>query len=202
MIFRIFIGILIVGSAILLHDIYQTKRLYAGIFEAPEGSIVTSENADLSVVEFLSYSCSHCRDAHPIVQNALERDKKVRYIPRPLIPDGENALTALKLVYAAGVQGQFIPAHNFVMDNFQEFNAQAIQDFTLELGLDAQQLETDMADPDLLNRAQQNTSMFISLGGTGTPYFLAEDGTLLTPQNGPITVSDLLTLFSQARNNL
>lgn len=194
--------IIIIVAGILIHDIYQMNGVYIDAMSVDESYAITSEDTvTLDVVEFLSYSCPYCRDAHPVIMEALKRDGNIRYIPRPLGGSDENTIKATLLVYAAANQGKFIELHNEIIENYHEINEQTIQNLSLQYGMDAEQLKSDMDNPEVQKLVDQNQVIFQTLGGYGTPSYLIGSNILFAPSNGPLDVEDFLRMFNEARGN-
>lgn len=201
MIFRIFIGIVVVVAAFMVYDIYRLNQTYNVILNIEQPYALSSADADLTVVEFLSYSCPYCRDAHPIIMEAVQNDGRIKYVPIPMALQDDNSFAASKLAYAAGLQGKFLETHEAIIENYSEVDDQYIQNLALSLGLNEERLKIDMEDPEIEERLRDNGSMFIELGGYGTPSYLIGRNTFFVPSDGPASVSDFQRMFNDARNN-
>src|SRR5262245_164024 len=100
MAFRIFITIIALANFYVIYHMIQISRAAYLLDSAPPGYSTGAEDADVTIVEFLEYSCSNCRIVHPVIQQAVQKDGKVRYIVRPLATDeGQDPLA--QFVYAA-----------------------------------------------------------------------------------------------------
>ncbi len=192
-------GILVIVAGVLIHDIYQLHSAYNDAVTVDAKYAIGPDDATLTVVEFISYTCPHCQDAHPVIRTAAERDGKIRHIPRPISGDDEQAYIAASLVYAAAEQGKFEEFHRDILVNKIIVNEQAIQDLTLQYGIDAEQLKADMDSQKVKDLIEQNHAIFYRLGGHATPSYLMKKGTLFIPDESGTSPEDFLEMFNQAR---
>ena len=200
MIFRIFIGVIALLSALLIYDIGKLMLVKHAVYNVEESHVLGQKDGDLELVEFLDYSCRNCQNLHPVLMRTLERDGNVRYLIRPIHagPDTDGTRAGL-LVYAAGRQGKFEMAHNVLIENFRPIDDSFIASFAQTLQLDEQQLRSDMQDPELEEMLIDNFENLKVLKGEFVPALLM-NGKVLAQVAGTVPDSDqILSLFNQAR---
>lgn len=192
-------GIVLFALAFLFvcYNIYAVYAAQRSAAKAPESYGIFPADADLTVVEFMDYSCSYCQQAHPIITEAIQRDGRVRYIPRP-ITFNKDAFVAAMLVYQAGAQGHFMAAHNDMITNYKPVDEAALANFSEKFGLD--QSKFTGAQADIQNKLQHNIHLFRTLGVRGTPSFLIGPDILYMPDKTMPSVEDFLELFKQVRS--
>jgi protein-disulfide isomerase len=204
MIFRIFITII---ALFCVYIAYDSAVIAWGKFSAHKvenGAVQAPADADISVVEFLDYSCVHCQDFHPVLMRALERDGKIRYIVKPVLPSGasdeeQTGMQAAELAYAAGRQGKFIEAHNILIENFRTIDEDYVRNLAEQLGLDADQLLADMRDPDIRKTLERNRKNLARIKGRFVPSLLVNNKVLLEVTERMPSNDELLGLFNRAR---
>lgn len=201
MIFRIFIGCLLLVSAyVALETAYMAWRK-GGLLSAEDAYVLESEAADLTFVAFLDYNCSHCKDAHPLIQQALEDDGRIRFVPRPidLLEGSEYKLS--RFPYAAARQGEeyFAAMHDALLNEQRPVDDQVLQDITLVLGIDMQQLLQDYNSEAVIAEAAENMQMFERLRLRGIPSYAVGPDILFTTYARSPGLEDFASIFAEAR---
>lgn len=200
MFFRIFISLAVLLGAYIIYDTVGVAIAKHNAVQVEDGYVTAADGADLTVVEFVDYGCVHCQEIYPILMRAVERDKKIRLIVKP-IPSlqGDNGTQAALLAYAAGRQGKFVEAHKALIENFRPIDSNYISNFALQVGLDTEQLEADMADPDLIKQPQDNIKTLAGLKAQSLPTFLVGDQVLFQVRDEMPNSDELVSLFNYAR---
>lgn len=193
---RIFYIVMGLAAAFLLLEIYQLTTARTALDDVEPGYGIMPENADLTVVEFLDYSCHYCREVHPAIMEAVRRDGRVRYIPRPVSTNTEAAY-AVFLVYSAGRQGKFMEAHNELMENYRAIDEEFVDDFAAQFNLNKDEFPAYIDD--IRKQLTENTRMYKNMGAAGTPAFAIGDTVFFTPQGQMPGTEDFLQMFEEAR---
>lgn len=193
-----FIAIALLGllAAVQMGRIAFTQKQ---VFSAPPSYAIGPEDADLEVVEFIDYSCPFCQMAHPDILEAIKRDGKVRYYPKPLPSENERAMNAALFAYTAGHQGKFIEAHNFLISDFPNMTDSRLESFAKQLGLDMEQFEKDFQDEETHNQVMENGQVFLRYATERTPTFLIGRKMVYVPEGTMPKAEDFLRLFEEAR---
>jgi protein-disulfide isomerase len=157
------------------------------------------EDAELTIVEFLDYSCNKCQKTHPALKQAIEREGDVRFIPRPIFSETEGGNLAGKFVYAAANQGQFKQAHNRFIENYRPVNMAYIDESIAALGLDAQKIKADMDDPKIVRQMEKNKNYNRKLGSPTIPAFLINRRIFWVITRPIPTVQDFLNVFAETK---
>lgn len=139
-------------------------------------------DSDVTFVEFLDFECEACRAFYPAVEQ-LRADfpddltLAIRYFP---IPSHANAQNAALAVEAAARQGQLEGMYQRMYDTQAEWGekpdsqASVFRGFAEDLGLDLQQYDADVADPEVAARVQRDFDDGRALGVQGTPTFFLD----------------------------
>lgn len=179
-----------------IFDLYQT---YATLSDVPPEHIIASPEADLSVVEFLDYNCTYCRQAHPTITEAIRQDGKIKYIVRPVAFVDEESETAVKILYAAGIQGKFASMHDALMQNEQPLDDAGISALAAQAGVEPVQMRRDMESEPVLDFISANENLFNKVGLGATPTFVIGGKIVYTPETRMPDTADFISMFNEAR---
>jgi len=198
MAYRIFISLIVIVCAYLAFETVRHLFLQNSLLNQESEYVLGNPDGDVTLVKFLDYSCKFCRDAHPIINDAVRRDGNVKFLPRPVSILGAQGINASLLPYAAAKQGKFTEMHDALMDNYRVIDDQVIQDLALEIGIDHQQLKSDIEDKDVIKKAESNFKLFRSYRLIATPSYAIGKSILFSPDQD-LSATDFITLFNEAR---
>ena len=102
---------------------------------------------------------------------------------------------AARAVIAAHRQGRFAAYHDALMTADSRLDMDSIYATAADVGLDVEQLRTDMRDPEVLQYLEEVRSLAESLGVSGTPAFMIGDAILF----GGATADDLTAELGRQR---
>lgn len=197
---RYILYIILAAIAVYLSvNIFQLYTAQRGLANVPAGYATGPESADLTVVEFLSYSCRYCREVHPTITEAVKRDGNIRYIPRPVGSGDSESMQAAKIVYAAGEQGKFIEMHNALIENYRVVDEDALVELSRRVGVDVNELNKALGSGGGEKRIKKNTKLFLNIGGQATPTFIIGGEIIYVPEGQMPLVDDFLAMFAEAR---
>jgi len=129
-------------------------------------------DAPVTIVEFADFECPFCARNLPLVQQVLEAyPTQVKFVYKefPLTSIHRNALAASKAAVAAQKQGKYWEMHGKLFANFQNLEADAVEKFAAEIGLDVEQWKKDLASPEVDKRVQEDLRLARAIGVRGTP---------------------------------
>jgi len=153
-------------------------------------------NAKVTVAEFFDYRCPHCKASVAAMKRILEGNPNVRvaFIERPILtPD---SLWAAQAAVAARRQGdKYVPFHFALMETTGELPKERILDIAKSVGLDADRLAKDMADPAVLDSIKASNALADKLHFDGTPTFVINDRIVI----GELTAEELQELTNQIK---
>ena len=145
------------------------------IFRSPLAYVAGNPDGNVSVVEFFDYNCGYCRRALPDVVKLVDNDNNVRLVLKELPIFGEDSEAAAKAALAAHKQGKYFEMHQKLFTEPGKADKEKALRIAKELGLDVDQLEKDMADPDIQKSLDQAKDLAQKLGLQGTPLYLIGD---------------------------
>lgn len=201
MLYKIFIGFVAVICAFLIYDAGNVAWHKYDAGRPDPAYVIAGDNADLTIVEFLNYTCSYCRDLHPVLMRALERDGRVRYVIRPISSlQSKQGTDSAVLAYAAGRQGQFLAAHNILIENLSPIDDLFIRNLASQLGIDFEALKADFENPDIQALPEKNLNYLKAFSVDKVPTLLVGDEVLMRMTSQiPPSSDDLVALFNRVR---
>ena len=198
--------ILVLAAGGISYSFLQFRSELHGVYVVPDDhAISTSSDTDLYVVDFLDYSCEFSRKLHPILKEAVERDGKIRYIPRPLVaPDDAMGNEALLFLYATAQQGAFAKVNEKLFEIWPIEKMDVLMDYAKSLGLDTLKIEADMKTSEAMKAVSDNRKYYSDWRFSGTPTILIATewmGTkaIYIPRDKDTTVRELLEGFEKSR---
>ena len=203
MIFRIFIGLIIVLAGFFVYDSIVMNMTKSAMHDVPEAFIFENPEADITVVEYMDYQCPQCQGLHPVLMRAIARDGRVRFIPKPVFMGApRNDVTPAHLVYAAGRQGKFKEAHNAMITNYRAVDGAVIEKFAKDLDLDLAQFKSDLKDPELFEYLKDNFKQLKALKGYAVPSVIVNNELIFVVDSDTYpSVQELVDLFGRARGS-
>jgi protein-disulfide isomerase len=147
----------------------------AEIFRPAASPIVGNSNGDVTVIEFFDYNCGYCKKAFPDVAQLIDKDKKVKLIPKefPILAKGSEE--ASRVALAAKAQGKYWEFHRAMLESQGQANEASALKIAEKLGLDMARLKKDMASPEVKKEIEDTRKLAAKLGIQGTPHFLVGD---------------------------
>ncbi|GMU11459.1 DsbA family protein [Corallococcus caeni] len=145
------------------------------VFKVPVDGAPTkgSANALVTLVEFSDYECPFCSRANTTVEQ-LQKDygSKLRVVMRqnPL-SFHPHAKPAALAALAAGEQGKYWDMHGLLFANNKKLDAESLEGYAKQIGLDVAKWKADMADSRLGAAIDKDAALAQQLGASGTPAF-------------------------------
>lgn len=147
----------------------------AALASRPETPAAGSQNADVTIIEFLDYNCPFCKKTAPELLKLLRTDPGVKVIIKEWPIFGAVSEYAARSALAANWQGKFIAAHNALMGSRADLDETSQVDAILKAaGIDLTRLAIDRTrhageiDADLARYSTEAKR----LGLVGTPGFV------------------------------
>lgn len=150
------------------------KRLSSEIYSDVSAPVAGNKSGDVSIVAFYDYFCGYCKKSLPQLQELAAKDRSVKIIYKEFPILGPQSVTAAKAVLAAARQGKFELFHREMIES-DSATDEVIKAIANKLGLDYEQLQKDMSDPQIDAAIQRNVSLAGALNINGTPAYLVGD---------------------------
>ena len=148
-----------------------------GTLAADSRLLSEAPDEKVTIVEFLDFECESCRAFYPTMEQIREEygdqiTVAIRYFP---IPSHRNAQIAAQAVEAAANQGALEEMYQRMYETQAEWGESQdskealFVDYARDLGLDMEQFESDLNDPETVERVNSDQEAGVSLGVQGTP---------------------------------
>ncbi|MCB1532025.1 MAG: thioredoxin domain-containing protein [Alphaproteobacteria bacterium] len=199
MIKNIVLGVLCLAIAFVGYQIFDAYRVRGALADVEAPLQTGPQDADLEVVEFLDYGCPYCREAHPTIMEAVQRDGRVRYIPRPVAFLGPESAYAAVVAYAAAQQDKFFEMHDALIRNFDNFNETTMPNIAAQAGADPALIQQQLDKGYLQEQVLENLDLFEAMGTNATPTFVIGGDMIYVPEGRMPSVDDFLEMFNKAR---
>ena len=156
-------------------------------------------HAAVTLVEYGEYDCRYCREADEVVARLrAAHPDAVRLVFRhfPQTAVHPTALDAAVAAEAAGRQGRFWALHHALARTSKPLEEDVVLDLARRHGLDLERFATDLADPALRARVEEDLRSGVASGVNGTPTFFL-DG---VRYDGDVEASELEEAIARARD--
>jgi protein-disulfide isomerase len=136
-----------------------------------------SSSSRVIVVEFLDPECESCRLMHPITKSVLAEFTGQVYFVLRYLPLHNNSAYAASVLEAAALQGKYWESLDVLFERQPEWGSHAnprpdlIIGYLEEIGVDRARLETDMKNPEIAKKIEDDKNDALALGVRGTPTF-------------------------------
>ena len=169
----------------------------AALISAKGGGVAGNPKGDVTLVEFFDYRCGYCRQVKPVVAELLKAEPGLRLVYKEFPILGPDSLFAARAALAARNQGadKYVPFHAALMGTRGTLDDAAVRAAARSVGLDADKLMRDAADPAIEQELKDNHALAAKLGINGTPSFVV--GNALLPGVGDL--QELRRLVADAR---
>lgn len=190
-------SVLILGVGIFFVNKTQSSTAIVGKEQTKEILTVKnddwvkgSENAPITIVEYLDFECEACRVYYPIVKQLKEEYKdKVRFVVRYFpLPGHKNSMTSASAVESAGKQGKFWEMYDKLYDTQKDWGEKQVatpkvfEDYAKQIGLDMEKYKNDVNSSEVRDRINRDKSSANSLGIQGTPTFFINGEKIPNPK--------------------
>jgi protein-disulfide isomerase len=140
----------------------------------PSDHIQGSSDAPVILVEYGDFECPHCGHAHQIVPRVQHHFKdQLAFVYRhfPLTNIHPHAELAAEAAEAAGAQDKFWDMHDWLFENQEDLEAEAIVDAAEELDLDTERFVSDLENHTYQEKVRADFMGGVRSGVNGTPTF-------------------------------
>lgn len=131
-------------------------------------------DAQVTLIEYGDYQCSHCATAHPTIKAVQDRfGSALRFVFRnmPLTQAHPQAQLAAEAAEAAGAQGKFWEMHDALYENQRSLGPELVRELARKIGLDMQRFEADLEEHRFRQRVRHDFMSGVRSGVNGTPTF-------------------------------
>jgi len=143
----------------------------------PDDHIIGAQEAEITLVEYGSYDCPHCRQALAITLALLKEHHQngptLRLVYRHFPPaSGHSAAQrAAEVAEAAGAQGRFWEMHEHLLTNQQALDDANLLAYAALLELDVRKVAAALENHTYREKILQNVRDGVGSGVRSTPTF-------------------------------
>ena len=169
------------------------------IFNDPTSPVAGSSNGDVTVVEFLDYSCGYCKRFFPNLKKIMDEDKNIRFVFKefPILSRQSELAARAALAVWRQDKTKYMLIHSAFIDTKGAFTISRITRIAKNIGLNITQLKKDMGSSSMDKIIAANRRLAQNLGITGTPGFIIGDKII----PGALDITTLKRLIADARGN-
>lgn len=147
----------------------------------PANPVLGNPEGDVTIVEFFDYQCPYCKANHPVLNEVVEADGKVRLVMKDWPIFGAPSVRAAQLALGAASLGSYLTANDALMATEGRLDDALIEETLAEAGLDVAALDAAYGEnrdkwDGLLTRNGVQAAAFQL---RGTPAFII--GTVIYP---------------------
>lgn len=142
------------------------------LFNDQNAPVGINARGEAVLVEFFDYNCPYCRKAHPILEVLEKQNKALRLIYKEFPILGPGSTFAAKAALASRKQGKYLEFHRAMMTHTGAITETSVMEIAASLGLNLDQLKTDMTDPAIEDVLARNLALAGDLRINGTPSFV------------------------------
>jgi protein-disulfide isomerase len=131
-------------------------------------------DARVTLVEYGDFECPHCARAYPIVKALQARfGDDLRFVFRyfPLLEAHPNAMAFAEFAEAAGRQGKFWQAHDYLFEHQGHLSSRQLENAAADLDLDSADLARALDASEPAKRVLEDLASGERNGVNGTPAF-------------------------------
>ena len=135
-------------------------------------------DGDVTLVEFMDYRCTYCKQAFAEVDQLVQGDGNIRFIVKEFPILGEQSKLAAQFAVAVrNVHGDAIYAdiHAALMTMRTDITSESLTRLAESFALDPAPLLVAMAGPEVAAELDANAALGNALQITGTPTFVMSD---------------------------
>ena len=174
------------------------------LFQQAGDPVVGNASSGVTVVEFFDYQCSHCSAMSSIIQNVIKTNPNVRFVFKELPIRGGLSELASRAALAAENQGKYYQLHHALMEASPPLTEEEVFDLAKKLGLNVNQLKSDMNSTSIANKINTNLRLAHSLQLAGTPaFYIGKTNAVSTEEVqfvlGEMTQSELQLAINKAK---
>lgn len=146
--------------------------------DASRDHVLGSPEAELTLLEYGSYTCQNCHAAHEVIADLRDRfGDRMRYVfrHRPIADDGTAQRAAELAEYAAATTGKFWPVHDALMHRGPAFTPEDFEQIASEFDLPPHDESTAAAAQAAERRVREDAESARGSGGIISPTFFINE---------------------------
>jgi protein-disulfide isomerase len=158
-------------------QVEQAAAQNSDVFVRSHSPILGSNEAKVTVVEFMDPECESCREFYPHIKHIMRKyEGKARLVIR-YVPFHQNSRFAIAILEASKLQGKYWETLELLFKTQPEWGdhhnpkPELLWNYLPEVGLNIEQLKKDMQDPRIATLIETDFNDAKTLQIRGTPSF-------------------------------
>lgn len=171
------------------------------LFSDPQSPVIGNPNGDVTIVEFMDFQCTHCKEMSPIMETIIKQDGNVRVVYKELPIFGPTSEFAAKAALASIKQGKYAQFHAALMKDDKSLSKEEVLKIAQAVGLNISQLQKDADSPAIAQQLKDNFKLAQAMGLMGTPALVVanRDGSKTVFVPGTTSQQNLQQLIASMR---
>lgn len=208
-----FLSVLIGG--LLIGNTFAAATPQIQLVEGKDYTILTTPvqktvppKGQVNVKEFFSFTCVHCKDIEPLVEQAIVPNKAVDLNKIQVVwgdqPDIAGFAKLSATIQALGLQQLNVPVFNAVFANQNLNDPKTLKTFLGQNGLkaaDVNKFMTTYNSFSIAGKVGEYKNQTTSYGITGTPTFVVADKYVASPALPPRLIMVVQALINKAQQD-
>jgi protein-disulfide isomerase len=158
-------------------QVEQAAVQNSDVFVRSHSPILGSNEAKVTVVEFMDPECESCREFYPHIKHIMRKyEGKARLVIR-YVPFHQNSRFAIAILEASKLQGKYWETLELLFKTQPEWGdhhnpkPELLWNYLPEVGLNIEQLKKDMQNPEIAALIETDFNDAKTLQIRGTPSF-------------------------------
>jgi protein-disulfide isomerase len=158
-------------------QVEQAAAQNSDVFVRSHSPILGSNEAKVTVVEFMDPECESCREFYPHIKHIMRKyEGKARLVIR-YVPFHQNSRFAIAILEASKLQGKYWETLELLFKTQPEWGdhhnpkPELLWNYLPEVGLNIEQLKKDMQNPEIAALIETDFNDAKTLQIRGTPSF-------------------------------
>lgn len=166
---------------------------------SPYSPYLGKDNADITIVQFLDYSCQYCKKSGKVLNDILASNNNIKVILRIFPIFGEASEYSAKIVLAVNqlYPNKFESFHNRVL-GLGIVNKENMQKVASDLGIEYSKLEDNMDMPEVRKELRTTQKLAHEIGISGAPAFIVNG----EYYPGYLTLEQMKEIVEKAKSDL
>lgn len=163
----------------------------AQLLHSASNPVGGNPNGSVTLVEFFDYQCHHCIEMTPKIDSLMNSNGDLRVVYKEFPIRGIVSELAAKAALAANMQGKFHVFHDALMKAGENLTESKVMEIAKSVGLDMDQLKTQMNSIAISNQIDENYHLAQSMGINGTPAFFISNTSNPTEANTDVVMGQV-----------
>ena len=142
------------------------------LFTSKLSPTLGNPKANLFLVQFVDYSCGHCRKMDPVVQELLKNYPNLQVIVKEFPIFGDNSDYVAKVAISSHLQGKYASMHSELMTAERPLDLEKVDKIAVEVGMNSQRMARDIQSDEIAKELTETLELAKNLGVVGTPAFV------------------------------